>query len=83
MAEDTEAPDLSIVTSKQLIDELRTRAAAFVIGFDPEGNREQAFYTCSAGDVLGCAGMVRKLQMMCDDALERGECDDDDETGEE
>ena len=79
---DTDAPDLSLATSKQLLDELAKRASAFVVGFDPLANKEDHFYAQRFGDVLTCCGLVRRLEIMADEALMGSELKDKDEDDE-
>ena len=61
--------DLSLATTWELIDELKSRSVAFVVGIDPKVN--QGTYTIiQSGGKLVVAGMIRALQLESDEHLQ-------------
>lgn len=60
-----ESPDLSLLTTAELIEELKRRSRSLVVGLDPLADR--ATYTViRSGNKLGCAGMLRALTLDSD-----------------
>jgi hypothetical protein len=59
------AADLSLATTAELIEELKSRSSALVIGLDPKADRG-CFTLCQHGSKLANAGLLRVLTLESD-----------------